>query len=204
MQFYRWQLQTAVHHQSLMRRDLEGMAWGPWGLNTPNNHPYNKLARNGDEVVSCHRENRMCQQEQQAIKYSKFDGYLYLARSCLQRACGQTAGHKLGGFKCPNRWNGSTAIRISKKGGALVVTTPTRNPRVSQQCRIKEFIPWRGTINCPLLGGETIQVLRDSTQMKGLKHAIRNTDNRGTWGEVSAVLQGDEALAPRWSKARAT
>ena len=67
-----------------------------------------------------------------------------------------------------------------EKGAAIVATTPSRIPRVSQQCRINESIPWRGTINCPLLGGETIQGLGDSTQMKGLKHAISNTDNRGT------------------------
>jgi hypothetical protein len=44
----------------------------------------------------------------------------------------------------------------------------------------KWVLPLQGKVNCPLLGGETSQVLRDSTQMKGLKHAIRNTDNRGT------------------------
>ena len=90
-----------------------------------------------------------------------------------------------------------------EKGAAIVATTPSRIPRVSQQCRINESIPWRGTINCPLLGGETIQVSRDSTQMKGLKHAIHNTDNRRTWSEVSAVLQSDETSSSWWSNSRA-
>jgi hypothetical protein len=35
---------------------------------------------------------------------------------------------------------------------------PTRNPRVSLQCRINGYFPKRGQLNCPLLGGETIQV----------------------------------------------
>ena len=103
----------------------------------------------------------MCQQKQQRNKRLNIDGYLYTAESCLSQT---VKPDKL----------------AQKKGGSIVVITPARNPRESQQCRINEFIPCRGTSNCPLLGGETIQVLRDSTQMKGLKHAIRNTDNRGT------------------------
>ena len=38
--------------------------------------------------------------------------------------------------------------------------------------------------------------------MKGLKHAIHNTDNRRTWSEVSAVLQSDETSSSWWSNAR--
>ena len=39
--------------------------------------------------------------------------------------------------------------------------------------------------------------------MKGLKHAIHNTDNRRTWSEVSFVLQSHETFTSRWSNARA-
>ena len=149
MQFCRWQLQTAVHHQNLMTVDHEGMAWGPWGLNTPSNHPYNNCDCYGDDVVSCHRENRMEQQEQQNIKRPKMLSIYTWKNRASCRMLVRTSWAYFGGLNSPQiNEVPQTAMRASKKG-ALVVITQARNQWVSQQCKINTFIPWRGKSTVP-------------------------------------------------------
>ena len=150
MQFCRWQLQTAVHHLNLMTMDHEGMAWGPWGLNTPSNHPYNNRDCYGDDVVSCHRENRMEQQEQQNIKRPKMLSIYTWKTRASGRVLVLTSRAYLGGDGTVPRSTRYLKQRWGpQKKGTIVVITPARNQWVSQQCRINRFIPWRGKSTVP-------------------------------------------------------